>query len=75
MKTTALLCLLLIAGCAAPQNRYTVNGTEHSVTVNWAGGKADGALPEAEKHCAKYGKHAQFAGKVNDFTAAFNCAS
>jgi len=33
----------------------------------------DGAMAQADAHCAKYGKRAQFAANAQDFTMAFNC--
>jgi hypothetical protein len=68
---TLVLAAVLLAGCAAEAPRVT--GTEHAVAVNWANSDASLTLPTAEAHCAKYGKHAQFAGKPNAFTDAFNC--
>lgn len=70
MKTTILVALLL-AGCAASAPRVT--GTDHAVSVNWANASLSDALPAAEAHCARYGKHAQFVGKMADFESAFNC--
>jgi len=70
MKTIVIAALLL-AGCAT--GAPLVTGTEHAVTVNWADSEAALTLPTAEAHCARYGKHAQFAGKPNAFTDAFNC--
>lgn len=68
---TAIFAALLLAGCATQPP--SVTGTEHAVSVNWASSDAALTLPAAEAHCATYGKHAQFAGKPNAFTDAFNC--
>lgn len=76
MKKIMLLALAL-AGCAANQPRppFIVEGTESAVSVNWAHSPrgTTGALEAADAHCAKYGKHAQFVGKVTDFENAYNC--
>lgn len=73
MKKIMLLALIL-TGCAA-QGPVVMEGTENSVTVNWADSTQgiSGALTEADKHCAKYGRHAQYAGKITDFQLAYNC--
>lgn len=68
---TLILAVTLLTGCATQAPRVT--GTEHAVAVNWAASDSALTLPAAEAHCAKYGKHAQFAGKPNAFTDAFNC--
>jgi starvation-inducible outer membrane lipoprotein len=68
---TIIIATLLLAGCAAQPPRVT--GTEHAVSVNWANASLPDALPAAEAHCAKFGRHAQFSGKVAAFEAAFNC--
>lgn len=79
MQKTALMAALglLLAGCAtsAPRPPFIVEGTENAVTVNWTHSKrgTTGALEAAEAHCAKYGRHAQFAGKVTDLELAYNC--
>lgn len=78
MQKTALLMALagLLAGCASgPHKDFYVDGTENMVTVNWANSRSgqDGALAQAEAHCGKYSKRAQFAGNAQDFTMAFNC--
>lgn len=78
MKKTALIAALgvLAAGCATtPRPPFIVEGTETAVSVNWAHSPrgTTGALEAAEAHCAKYGRHAQFAGKVTDFELAYNC--
>ena len=79
MQKTALIAALagLVAGCASTgaQPPFIVEGTEHAVSVNWAHSPrgSTGALEAADAHCAKYGKHAQFAGKVTDFDLAYNC--
>ncbi|MDD5176273.1 MAG: hypothetical protein PHQ05_07630 [Sterolibacterium sp.] len=45
------------------------------MSVNWAHSPrgTTGALQAADAHCAKYSKHAQFAGNVTDFEIAYNC--
>lgn len=70
----ALLAALAVAGCATSPP-LIVEGTAHSVTVNWANNPrgTSGALEAAEAHCAKHGAHAQFAGKPTDFEMAYNC--
>lgn len=76
MKNTVILLVVFLAGCATGQKApFQVTGTEHSVTVNWAQSPsgAAGALGAAEAHCAQYGKHAQFAGKLTDSDLAYNC--
>lgn len=78
MKKTALIAVLgvLAAGCATtPRPPFIVEGTETAVSVNWAHSPrgTTGALEAAEAHCAKHGRHAQFAGKVTDFELAYNC--
>ena len=78
MQKTALIAALagLVAGCAAgPHKDFYVDGTENMVTVNWANSRTgqDGAMAQADAHCAKYGKRAQFAGNSQDFAMAFNC--
>lgn len=67
----AILPLILLAGCATAGP--TINGTEHAVTINWANASSSATLADAEAHCAKYGRHAQFSGKPNAFTDAYNC--
>lgn len=73
VKKTALIAALL-AGCAT-HPPFIVEGTEHAVSVNWAHSPrgTTGALEAADAHCAKYGRHAQFTGKVTDFENAYNC--
>ena len=66
----------LLAGCATQQRGPEVyDGNEASVVVGWnhstVGSK--GALSVADEHCAKFGKHAQYSGKPNDFLLAYNC--
>ena len=77
MKKAALIAALgvLAAGCATTRPPFIVDGTENAVSVNWAHSTrgTTGALEAAEAHCAKYGRHAQFAGKVTDFELAYNC--
>ena len=79
MKKAALIAALseLAAGCATTGARppFIIEGTENAVSVNWAHSTrgTTGALEAAEAHCAKYGRHAQFAGKVTDFELAYNC--
>lgn len=68
---TAIIAAALLAGCAGQSPR--VSGTEHAVTINWAHSGREYVLQNAEAHCAQYGKHAQFTGKPNAFTDAFNC--
>ncbi|MHB1371264.1 MAG: hypothetical protein ACYCW7_13835 [Pseudomonadaceae bacterium] len=63
--------LLLLNACASAGP--SVNGTEHAVTINWANAASSVTLPAAEAHCAQYGRHAQFSGKPNAFTDAYNC--
>lgn len=62
--------ILWLSGCTTEAPRVT--GTAHAVAINWANSDPAHTLPTAEAHCAKYGKHAQFPRKTNDFTAAFN---
>lgn len=79
MKKAALIAAFaaLAAGCATTGARppFIIEGTENAVSVNWAHSTrgTTGALEAAEAHCAKYGRHAQFAGKVTDFELAYNC--
>lgn len=79
MNQSALVAVLtlLLAGCitTAPRAPFIVEGTENAVSVNWAHSSrgTTGALEAAEAHCAKHGRHAQFAGKVTDFELAYNC--
>lgn len=68
---TIILAVAVLAGCAsAPPS---VVGTEHAVTVNWSGSAQSRSLAAAEAHCQKYGRYAQFSGKPNAFTDAYNC--
>ena len=79
MKHTTWLMALggLVAGCAStgPQPPFSVEGTESSASVNWAHSMRGtaGALYAADAHCVKYGKHAQFAGKVSEYELSYNC--
>lgn len=76
MKTVAFaLSLALLAGCATTREPFIVEGTPSAVTVNWANSRtgSSGALEAADAHCQKHGKAAQFAGRVSDFTLAYNC--
>lgn len=66
-----ILPIILLYGCASAAP--TINGTEHAVTINWANASSSTTLPTAQAHCAKYGRHAQFSGKPNPFTDAYNC--
>jgi len=70
-----LVTSTFLAACAStePRKRFYVDGTENMVSVNWSNASPEGALAEADKHCAKHGKHAQFAGNIQDFTMGFNC--
>ncbi|MBS0323589.1 MAG: hypothetical protein JSR19_07025 [Proteobacteria bacterium] len=77
MKMMTMLLAIALAGCVTTGARgpEVLEGTENSVTVNWANSTqgVSGALTAADQHCAKYGKHAQFAGKLTDFQFAYNC--
>ena len=76
MNQTALVVVLavLLAGCVstAPRACY-VDGTEYTASVNYVACGVEKATHDAEAHCAKEGRHAQFAGKINDWTNAYNC--
>lgn len=76
-----LLIALALAGCStAPLNPVTT-GTEHAVTVSRLNHTElsnlsrpmTSELAAAQRHCAQYGRVAQFAGKVNDWENAYNC--
>lgn len=76
MNRIALLALLL-AGCVttAPRGPEITEGTENSVTINWSRSNsgATGAQGVADAHCAKYGRRAQFVGKITDFDLSYSC--
>ena len=77
MKKAALIAALgvLAAGCATtsqPRACY-VDGTEYTATVNYVACGVEKATHDAESHCQKYSRHAQFSGKINDWTNAYNC--
>lgn len=63
--------ILWLSGCAS--TGPTVNGTEYAVTVNWANASSSSTIQTAQAHCAQYGRNAQFAGKPNAYTDAYNC--
>jgi outer membrane lipoprotein SlyB len=68
---------LSLAGCLTNPARgpEVYEGNEVSVVVGWNRSTvgSTGALAVAEAHCAKFGKHAQYSGKPNDFLLAYNC--
>lgn len=80
MMRTALLALAMTGCSTAPLNPVTT-GTEHAVTVNRVNSMElrnmsrpmTSELAAAQSHCARYGRVAQFAGKINDFENAYNC--
>jgi uncharacterized lipoprotein YajG len=71
----SIFSALFLAGCAANQPPFFVEGTDSAVSVNWANSPrgTTGALEAADSHCAKFGKHAQFVGKVTDFEIVYSC--
>lgn len=75
--TKITVLAVLLAGCVTTGARgpEVTEGTENAVTVNWSRSSkwSDGVLGVAEAHCAKYGRHAQFAGKPTDFDITYNC--
>jgi len=77
--TTILILLLtpIITAVAEEKNKYNyiIVGTPYEVNIDWSRITAnpDNALPAAEEWCTAYGRHAQFAGHVRDFTAIFHC--
>lgn len=73
MKKLIFTCVLL-AGCATVPPEV-VEGNESTVIVAWNNSTQGdtGALGVADTHCAKYGKHAKYNGKPNDFQLAYDC--
>lgn len=72
-KSVGIIALIVLAGCASLPP-VAMEGTENAVVVNWAGSTSvNGALAIAEQHCAKYGRHAQFVGKITVYQIAYNC--
>lgn len=75
----AVLSLLValdisLSGCASTAaSACYVDGTEYTASVNYVTCGIEKATHDAEAHCAKKGRHAQFAGKINDWTNAYNC--
>lgn len=65
-----ILIALLLTGCATSS---FVSGTPNAVTVVWK--SLPDALPMAETHCAKHGKHAQYAGSPYPYELIFNCVN
>lgn len=75
MKTIAITLAALLAGCAT-QGPAVMSATPHSVTIDIGVstlGGATGALEAAEAQCQQHGRHAQYAGKINDLQIAYNC--
>lgn len=74
MRGILALSLALLSGCATTYPVAT-DGTDSAVTVNWARSTegVNGALAAAEAHCSKYGKRAQFVGKITTFQLSYNC--
>lgn len=76
-----LLIALLLTGCSTAPLDPVATGTEHAVTVSRLnsidlgnlGRPMTSELDAAQNHCAKYGRVAQFAGKVSDWKNAYNC--
>lgn len=76
-----ILPLILLYGCSTQPLDPIATGTEHAVTVSRVNSldlsnmsrPMTSELAAAERHCARYGRHAQFAGKVNDWSNAYNC--
>jgi hypothetical protein len=71
IAAASIALVLWLSGCASAGP--AISGTEHAVTINWANSSSSATLADAEEHCAKYGRHAQFSGKPNAFTDAYNC--
>lgn len=70
---TLLVIVPLVAwlgGCATSSR---VSGTPNSAIVIWA--SLPEALPMAEEHCAKHGKHAQYSGSPHPYELIFNCVN
>lgn len=68
MKTLLIALLLATTGCASSSR---VSGTDSAVVVIWA--SLPEALPMAEAHCTKFGKHAKYAGSPHPYELIFNC--
>lgn len=72
---------LWLQGCSTAPLDPIATGTEHAVTVSRVNSlevsnmnrPTTNPLLAAQKHCAQYGRVAQFAGKVDDWTTAYNC--
>lgn len=65
-----------LGGCAysAPAP-FIVIGNDKAVSINWENSTlgSDGALKAAEKHCARYGRDAEFATQVSRFEVTYHC--
>lgn len=77
-------CIVLglwMTGCSTQPLDPIATGTEHAVTVSRVNSldlsnmsrPMTSELAAAERHCARHGRVAQFAGKVNDWSNAYNC--
>lgn len=78
MRKMIACTALMVAACAGTQSYpgpYVLEGNAKFVRVGWAASRTgnQGALQVADQHCAQYGKVAQYSGKPNDFSAAYNC--
>lgn len=75
MKLFYLLIIGFLLASCANNLPLKVDGNEYSVNINYFNRSkgSEGAAEEAEKHCAKYGRHAQFAGTVNYNESVYNC--
>ena len=78
---TIFIAAALMAGCSTAPFDPMTEGTEHAVIVDRIN-KTElsnlsrpmtSELAAAERHCAKYGRHAQFSGKVTDWKNSYNC--
>jgi starvation-inducible outer membrane lipoprotein len=68
----AVLASLVLSGCAS--HPEVLEGNAHTVVVDCSDAKKiNGALAEADKFCARYGKVAQYKGMMAEFQYAYDC--
>lgn len=73
MHKTALLVLILIAGCTTGAPRVT-EGNDRTVTINTTYADDDiSPLSVADTHCAKFGRKAQFRAKRGTDNVVYDC--
>jgi hypothetical protein len=68
----ALPALLLLGACASYPDVSEANARSVVIELDDPD-DVDGALKSADAHCAKYGLHAQFKGRLTEERLSYDC--